>query len=113
MTKHKIVISCQEYARIVDINDIVYCQSDNGYTTLYLTDLQELLISKSLTKFATELDNSIFIRIHQSFLINANHIALVDKRNKIIKLKNETTVPFTVTIKKLLKNFKLDASNNI
>ena len=82
--------------------DILYCQSDNCYTNIFLLTGEILLISKSLTKFSKEVLPGKFIRVNQSYLVNVDYIKSVDKRKKQIELINLFKIPFTITIKQLL-----------
>ena len=59
----------------VKLEDIIYCQSDNNYATVFLKTGKKILISRTLKEVAemlTEQDN--FFRVHNSFLVNLNEI---------------------------------------
>lgn len=75
----KIVLRTAEAMHIIDISDIVYCKSDNTYTTFYLTDGIEILVSRPIKEFANMLEEYNFIRPHQSYLVNLNFIKMLDK----------------------------------
>jgi len=100
--KSKIIVAHKDIVHVIDQSQIIYCQSDNSYTNLYLLNGQKILVVKSLAKFSAELDSSMFIRVNQSFLINKEYIQTVNKRNKTIDLLNNYSVPFTVSLKALL-----------
>ncbi|SDE24098.1 two component transcriptional regulator, LytTR family [Pricia antarctica] len=55
-------------------NDIIYCEADGSYTTLYLSGHQKQVISKNLKDFENLLTGSGFCRVHNSHLINMGHI---------------------------------------
>ncbi|MGI9541841.1 MAG: LytR/AlgR family response regulator transcription factor [Cyclobacteriaceae bacterium] len=55
-------------------DDIIYCHADGNYTTLYLTNQQEEVISKNLKDFENLLSGSGFCRVHNSSLINMQHV---------------------------------------
>src|SRR5205085_10969104 len=59
---------------MVDMNDIVRCSADRNYTEVVLSNEKKLIISKNLKEVEDMLDNRIFFRVHQSHLINLNHI---------------------------------------
>jgi len=98
----KILIVNQDHVYLLEENDIKYCQSDDGYTTVFVKDGSEHLISKTLIRFSKELDRRIFIRVNQSFLININYIKSINKKNKNITLDGCIAIPFTLTIKDLM-----------
>ncbi len=54
--------------------DIIYCDADGHYTTLYLVGKRKEVISKTLKDFENLLSQSGFFRIHNSSLINMRHI---------------------------------------
>jgi len=98
----KIIIPQQNVIYLVNISEIIFCQSDDCYTRVYVVGGQRHLIVKSLTKFAKELNSPIFIRVNQSYLVNKCYIKCIDKKNKCIGLLNDQNIPFTVTLKELL-----------
>ncbi len=55
-------------------DDIIYCQANGNYTTLYLTNNEKPIISKSLKEFDNLLAGSGFCRVHNSSLINLHHV---------------------------------------
>ncbi len=57
-----------------DTADIIYCRADGSYTTLFLKDKPNCLVSKNLKDFETLLSESGFCRVHHSFLINLQHV---------------------------------------
>ncbi len=71
---HKIVLSTSEKIHVIDVKDILRCESDNYYTHFYFTDGSRLLVSKTLKENEELLSNHNFIRPHKSHLINAGYI---------------------------------------
>jgi two-component system, LytTR family, response regulator len=57
----------------VDLNDIIRCQADGAYTKIFLQK-EQVLSSKNLKHFEDLLEHRSFFRIHDSHLININHI---------------------------------------
>ena len=55
---------------IVEIKNIVRCQSDNNYTNFFLKDESKILICRTLKEIEDMLTDHNFIRVHQSHLIN-------------------------------------------
>lgn len=60
--------------RYVNIDDIVRCEAENSYTKFFLSNREEILVSKILKKFSDFLTSQWFVRTHQSHLINTNFI---------------------------------------
>jgi DNA-binding LytR/AlgR family response regulator len=62
--------SLREEVRIVPVDDVLYFQSDEKYTTV-VTAREELLIRKAVKELEQELDPEKFWRIHRSIIVNA------------------------------------------
>lgn len=73
-TMDRIALPGERYTQIVNIEDILYCQSDKGYTTFYLKDGDTILVSKILKEYERLLPRDLFVRCHQSYLVNLNYI---------------------------------------
>lgn len=78
----KILISNGHCVRLVAQRHIVFCKSDNCYTSFFLDNGDELVVCQSLKKVQQGLDFNIFIRVSQSYLINKEYILLIDKKQK-------------------------------
>ncbi|AUC16695.1 hypothetical protein BTO06_16755 [Tenacibaculum sp. SZ-18] len=70
---NKIVVKTLEAQHILNFEDIIFCKSEGNYTTFHLKN-EQVLVSKSMKKLQPLLDNNIFLKCHQSYLINRSHI---------------------------------------
>jgi len=61
------------------LDEIIRLQSQSNYTTFYLTRNREFLISKTLKEYDEMLCDHGFVRIHQSHLVNIDHVAQYQK----------------------------------
>ena len=77
----KIVLNTADSLHIVDINDITYCLADGAYTHFHFINRKPVFVSKRLAHFESIIGSDHFIRAHQSYLVNMNHVAQFDKRN--------------------------------
>ena len=59
---------------IVKLEEIVYCEAQRSYTNFRLVNNKSIVISKPLFDYDRLLSNTIFLRIHKSFLINLMHV---------------------------------------
>ena len=75
----KIALPHTDGIDLVLVNDIIYCQADNNYTTIFLTSGKKKLVSKVLKEVASQLQDYDFLRIHQSYLINMEHLVSYHK----------------------------------
>ncbi|WP_369414056.1 LytR/AlgR family response regulator transcription factor [Desertivirga xinjiangensis] len=108
----KLVIHTQDQVRFINQDDILYCKSDDCYTCIYFFNGETLVICNSLTRFAKKVGHWNFIRVGQSYLINANYIKTIDKKRKHIVMVNDSIVPFTATIKCILGSLDLVIDND-
>lgn len=58
----------------IPYEEIIYIESDNSRCTLHRIGGNTYTVYKSLTAIQKELDDSRFLRCHQSFLINMHHV---------------------------------------
>jgi two-component system LytT family response regulator len=69
-----IALPTSEGLIFANVNDIVYCTADGGYTRLIMTGNQELLLSKTLGDVDELLADAHFFRIHHSSLVNLRQV---------------------------------------
>ncbi len=77
---------------IVSVEDIMYCRSDKGYTTFYLKDKKEILVSKGLIEYEHILGPAGFIRCHQSYLVNFQYVKKY-YREGYLQMQNNEQIP--------------------
>ena len=75
-----ITLSSSRSLRIVRQKDIIYLQSDNCYTNIYLIDKSCYLMCKTLKNYEAELNKDLFFRCHKSFLVNRYFIKEIIKQ---------------------------------
>ncbi|MDT8432943.1 MAG: LytTR family DNA-binding domain-containing protein [Bacteroidales bacterium] len=101
----KIVLRTSETIHIVNISDIVFCQSDNSYTTFSLADGEKIMVSRPMKEFADILEECDFFRPHQSFLINLHAIRRIDKSDGgFVIMKNGSEIPISARRKQMIND---------
>jgi two-component system LytT family response regulator len=60
-------------------DDIIRCESDSNYTYIFLTSGKKILLAKTLKEIEEALAGLSFFRIHQSHLVNMNHVSKFSK----------------------------------
>jgi two-component system LytT family response regulator len=48
----------------------VSLQADSNYTIIHKKDMHKLVVTRTLKDFEDILDNSLFLRVHKSYIIN-------------------------------------------
>lgn len=88
----KLILSLHDSFQVIDLKDLMYCESDKGYTSFYCNDGKKHVVSKTLKVFEEQLTAYDFVRSHQSFMVNLRYIDKYDKSG-VIHLKNEKQIP--------------------
>lgn len=70
----RLCLPTQKGFTILKLEEIVYCQANRSYTIFSLVDGRTIVISKPLFDYERLLSDTIFLRVHKSFLINMMHI---------------------------------------
>jgi len=71
------------------LDEILYLEADNTYTTVKLQNGDSYIISKPIKDFEQMLDTSTFYRISRSVIVNLNYvIEIVTGSNPILMLLN-------------------------
>lgn len=85
----KITIPTQDGFEVIQTDDILYCKADDNYTHINLNSGKKKLVSKTLKHFETTLQDSGFVRIHKSYLVNVQCIIGYKKgKGGTVALKN-------------------------
>ncbi len=71
---NKVALPVGDAMQFFYANEIVRCESDSNYTHVYIDNGKKLTVSKTLKDVEQTLDGLGFFRVHQSHLINMNHV---------------------------------------
>ncbi len=91
----KLVINTSSEVFILEIDKIIRCEADKGYTFFYVEDKKPILSSKTLKEYNELLPSESYIRVHQSHLVNKHFIDYYDKKGFLV-LTNGDKVPVSV-----------------
>jgi len=98
----RIALNTLDKIHIVQVAEIVRCESSVNYTMFYFTDDTKSLVTKTLKEFDQLLSDHDFIRVHQSHLINVKFIKGFTKSDGYIFLKDGTKIPVSTRKKQVL-----------
>jgi len=94
---NKISLHTLDKIIIVNLDDIIRCESDSNNTIFHLNDKRKIFVTKTLKYFADMLKSYSFIRIHQSHLINIDYVSeYIKSDGGYLMLKNGENVPVSV-----------------
>ena len=103
--KSKISVPISDGYEFIEVNDIIYCNSQSNYTYLHLTDGSKVLVSKTLKEVESALANFFFIRVHQSYLINPNYMKRFSRNDGgYIIMENKESIPVSNSKRNLIVN---------
>ncbi|MCB0463743.1 MAG: LytTR family DNA-binding domain-containing protein [Flavobacteriaceae bacterium] len=90
----KIALPTGKGYHIVDIKNIVRCESNNNYTYFFLNNENKLLICKTLKEIEEMLHDFGFLRVHQSHLINPQFVrAILKQDGGTLVMNDDKTIP--------------------
>ncbi len=95
----KISIVNSDGMLIQSVRDILFCESDNSYTIFHLAGGKKVIASRTLKDFEPVLLQCGFFRIHNSYLINLDHVQLYSKSDGGQIKINEIFLPISRTRK--------------
>lgn len=105
LLESKIAIPVIDGYEFLDVNDILYCQSQNNYTYIYLKNGENILISKTLKTVEESLNQFYFIRTHQSYLVNPNFIKkYVRTDGGYLVMSDDKQIPVSSSKRELIVN---------
>ncbi len=68
----RIALSTSDRIHIVPVNEIIRCESVRNYTLFHLANNKQVLVTRTLKEYDEMLEDSGFVRVHNSHLININ-----------------------------------------
>lgn len=98
-----LLINQADVTHIINLQDIICCLSEKGYCKVFTKSGEQIMISKSLSKFAEELDVSFF-KVSQSAIINRLHIQKIFKKQREILLSNDIKVSYSIKTQDLFES---------
>lgn len=70
----KLAVSTQDGVHFIELKDIIWCESLGAYTKFHLTNKTNLVVSKLIKEYEDILSDYEFVRVHQSYIINLQHV---------------------------------------
>jgi two-component system LytT family response regulator len=71
----KIAVPTAEGFELLPAEQIIYCEANNNYTSLFLKNDRKIIACRTLKEMEEQLqDFEYFVRVHYSFLVNLNEV---------------------------------------
>ncbi len=72
---NKIALPIGDAMQFLEPNEILRCESESNYTHIFLSSGKKITLAKTLKEVEENIEGDPFFRVHQSHLINMNHIS--------------------------------------
>lgn len=79
INEKKIVLKELDVIHVLKLKDLICCEASGIYTTFYINNSKQIVVSKNLKEYEEILEPFGFLRIHNTFLINAHKIEKFEK----------------------------------
>ncbi len=95
--RKKIIINSKTGIESIDLPEIIYLESMSNYTQIQLNATRQILTSKTLKEFDSQLCNSDknFMRVHNSYIINLHKVTKYLKDEEVIIMMNHQKIPLS------------------
>lgn len=92
----RLALHSQDKIEIVEVGKIIRCESNINYTNFFFENGKTMLVTKTLKEFDKMLTDFGFYRVHQSHLINIDHLKEYIKIDGgYLKMKDGSSVPIS------------------
>lgn len=89
----KITINTDGKLIFLNVDDVLFVESDGNYSTIVTKDGQKLLITKKLKEVNDILPEHYFFRIHNSYIINLSKIKEFIKNEGYVVMESNHKIP--------------------
>ncbi|HUH19547.1 LytTR family DNA-binding domain-containing protein [Albibacterium sp.] len=92
-----IIINSLDTITFIPLADILYFEADGSYCKVFTNDEESFLWCKRIGDVLKELDDSGFIKLSQSIIINRTFLKMIHKKEKKVEL-NFKAIKLSFTI---------------
>lgn len=89
----KIAVPSHNGVTFVDLNEIVFAEASNNYSSLKLIDGRKMTISKTLKDVQEVLELQHFLRVHRQYIINLNHVKFFNRNDNLLTMISGDILP--------------------
>ena len=89
----KIKINCEGKIHFFAPEEILYCEAEGSYCTVFLENGKKMLLSQNLKQLESILPEYVFYRIHNSYVVNLHKITAYNKNEGYVELGKNKTIP--------------------
>lgn len=89
---HKVGIPVADGINFITVSEIIYCKASGNYTEIYLINKKKITTSKNLGTIEDLLSSHVFYRVHNSSLVNLNHLEKYETKTDALILSNGANI---------------------
>jgi len=106
---HRIAIASLKEIRLVAVNEIIRCESENTYTFFFLRDGEKILSTTPINAYEEMLAAYGFLRCQQSHLVNKKYVkSFLKNEGYALLMEDNSVVPVSRQKKDLVKSGLID-----
>ena len=90
----------------IRLKEIMYVRASGSYAEIHMKKNEKLVVSRNLKKVEEMLNHDMFMRVHNSILVNLNYVRCINFRQNNCTMMNGDVLPVSVRKRNELK-FKL------
>lgn len=101
LQKEYLSIPHKDHIELILLSDIIHLDASGGYTEVYMVGNKKILSSRSLKENEDQLPVSLFLRVHNSHIINIRHINKLHRgKQGILIMNNGNEIPISTSRRK-------------
>lgn len=93
LSKKRIAINTDGCLLFIEPDKVMYAEAEGSYTTLFIENEKEIVVSKKMKDVAEMLNGSNFFRIHNSYIVNLYKIKKFLKTDSYVVMENGKKIP--------------------
>lgn len=102
----KVIIPVSHTLYCYQTMKILYLEAYANYTNLVLTTGERHCISKTMKEVMTYLPENLFFRIHKSYVVNAQHISMIElSKSNQVTLTGDIKLPVSRERKEMFSKY--------
>lgn len=93
MKNQKYAFHVGKEIKFIEQKEIMYCTSDSNYTDIATVSGKKMLTSKSLKELEKLFDSDIFVRVHNSWIVNISYVvSFSNEKSSVIVMADGSVI---------------------
>lgn len=102
---NKLILPTEGGYLFINYNEIIRCEACGNYTSIHVLEQPVIIISKTLKWIQEKVDSKMFLRVHQSHLVNIQFITKYEKGIRAKMHLDKVIVPVAKSKKRSIEYF--------